>query len=88
MKLDSVIDIMQENISFVMDADNEDNVVINNALESQILVWKALIETVKTTPVLYQKHLQGYSKRSEKYLMWQHIGTSLIPPMTGKNIRE
>ncbi|XP_029658746.1 uncharacterized protein LOC115232765 [Formica exsecta] len=57
--------------------------VFENISEGQIHVWRTLIELVKSNCILYQKKLKGYSKKTDKSLMWTNIGKLLVPPMTG-----
>lgn len=56
----------------------------NDVSETQINMWRTLIELVKANPVLYKKNLKGYSKKGDKDLIWANIGELLTPPMTGK----
>lgn len=66
----------------------EDNMLMDNipdnASEAQILIWKTLVHFVKSNPVLYNKKLKGYSKKTDKLLIWNSIGASMTPPMSGK----
>ncbi|XP_025153708.1 uncharacterized protein LOC105183439 isoform X1 [Harpegnathos saltator] len=54
-----------------------------NASEAQILVWKTLINLVQLNLILYQKKHKGYNNKSMKMQIWNNIGASLTPPMTG-----
>ncbi|EFN75834.1 hypothetical protein EAI_17017 [Harpegnathos saltator] len=56
-----------------------------NALESetQILVWKTLINLMQPNLILYQKKHKEYNNKSMKMQIWNNIGASLTPPMTG-----
>lgn len=65
-------------------ADYEDDQNPVHESETEILAQKTLIEFVKTNPVLYQKNLKGYSNKSDKAAIWDVLGSSLTPPVTGK----
>jgi len=70
------------NIDIADLTDYEDDT--DNASEMQIVRWKTLIDVVKANPILYEKNHKGYTKKNDKILMWNCIGKSLVPPMTGK----
>ncbi|KYN10005.1 hypothetical protein ALC57_17867 [Trachymyrmex cornetzi] len=56
--------------------------------ETQIVIWRTLINLVKANPALYEEKHKGYNKKSDKLLMWNRIGISLEPPMTGTDAQE
>ncbi|KYQ50120.1 hypothetical protein ALC60_10813 [Trachymyrmex zeteki] len=67
-----------------MDTEYQSDIEFDESSEVQIVTYRTLINLVKANPVLYEKHHKGYNKRSDKLLMWNRIGISLIPPMTEK----
>jgi len=72
--------VLNMDITNLMDYEDD----TDNASETQIVTWKTLIDVVRANPILYEKNHKGYNKKSDKILMCNCIGKSLVPPMTGK----
>lgn len=67
----------------VLDSAFDDN-SYENTSEDEILIWRTLINLVQPNLILYQKKHKGYSDKNKKIQLWNNIGASLTPPMTGK----
>ncbi|KYQ46794.1 hypothetical protein ALC60_14197 [Trachymyrmex zeteki] len=68
---------------FGKDLEEDLEVTESEASEAQIVTWRTLIDLVRENPILYEKQHKSYNKKSDKYLIWTHIGALLIPPMIG-----
>lgn len=49
----------------------------------KIFVLKTLINLVRPNLILYQKKHKEYSDKNKKMQIWNNIGASLTPSMTG-----
>lgn len=57
--------------------------------EETIIHLKCLIATVKANPALYSKNKKEYAgKNLNKQLAWTSVGNALLPPMSGKCLRQ
>lgn len=72
---------MSENSIIVIE---DDAGVNNDESKDQILILRKLIYLVKPHLMLYQKKHKGYMNKSNKMQIWNNIGASLVPAITGE----